>query len=98
MINKNNHFEITPDQLVLHQSEKNLPLPIFPHTFLEKLQHGVNSLIGEVSQLRQEGRSQYSDIKTDTEAIKDAVMKQPKTKQIRKPSRSLFSFDEPKPS
>ncbi len=70
-----------------------LPGPRPGNPFFERLQQGVDSLIGEVSQLRQEGRSQYSDLKTDTQAIKHAVVKNPKTKRIQKPLRAAATID-----
>ena len=63
------------------------------NTFLEKFQQGVNSLVGEISQLRRENRSQYSDLKQDTETIKHAVVKQPKAKRIQKPLRAAATLD-----
>lgn len=87
MLHQNNDIELIQEK----QTKKDLELP--RQGVFEVIHQAVNSLKREVTQLRQEGRSQYFDLKQDTVEIKKAVVPVPKTKQIKKPLRAAATTD-----
>jgi integrase len=54
---------------------------------------GIDSILSEVTELRQENRIIYHDVKKDLEEIKQAVVKKPKEKRGAKPLRDLSTKD-----